>query len=320
MDVTKPRVAAAAVAATALVAITIIAARSCGPKPASGEHRSDPPSADWCAPGLEPIAGGGCLASATSGTRTPTLLIYLHGRYAPTAAGVAEELDRQARVAKLGASHNFAVLALRGSQGRCTTPELRDWWCWPSNERNLAMGPEIVASWSTAIAAAEARAKSKRRVLLGFSNGGYFAALIATRALMPLDAITIAHAGPAEPTKGEGKKPPILLLTADEDVSIESMMLLDGQLSQDKWPHVIGSRDGGHALPDSDIQTALTFFSRTEREGWPLSPPVTTRPPRPNVPKDAGVDAPTTAPAEPVKEFPEASAPSAPAEGEDAGE
>ena len=112
----------------------------------------------------------------------------------------------------------------------------------------------------------------------------------------------------------------LLLLTADEDVSIESMMLLDGQLSQDKWPHVIGSRDGGHALPDSDIQTALTFFSRTEREGWPLSPPVTTRPPRPNVPKDAGVDAPITAPAEPVKEFPEASAPSAPAEGEDAGE
>src|SRR5258708_6026502 len=67
-------------------------------------------TADWCAPGSEPIVGGGCLAPSAR-PRQP-LIVYLHGRYARDLAG--DEIDRQRRLAVRATSRGFAVLALRG--------------------------------------------------------------------------------------------------------------------------------------------------------------------------------------------------------------
>ena len=37
------------------------------------------------------------------------------------------------------------------------------------------------------------------------------------------------------------------------------------------------AREGGHALPDWDIEIAMTFFARTRTEKIPLAPPLANR-------------------------------------------
>src|SRR5882724_10382278 len=98
----------------------------------------------WCAPGLEPIVGGGCFAPAGPNAPTPTpLLVYLHGRFEATAP--EGELERQKRVAERATARGFAVLALRGRVGQCLQPELAGWVCWPASERTVDAGPGYVA-------------------------------------------------------------------------------------------------------------------------------------------------------------------------------
>ena len=175
----------------------------------------------WCADGLMPVAGGGCFAPPIAPRDPVTLIVYLHGRYSPDTR--AEELDRQARVAKLATMKGFAVLALRGAQGECTSPELKAYWCWPSNERNAQDGPAFVSRWETSIKAARDRLGPGPNVLLGFSNGGYFGELIAKRALAKFDAFAIAHGGPIGVAAANGDRPPMLLITADDDASDPEM-------------------------------------------------------------------------------------------------
>lgn len=227
--------------------------------------------AEWCAPGLEPL-GDACFAAAAN---PRGLVVYLHGRYPPELE--KEETERQARVARMATARGFAVIAFRGKQGACPAAELATYWCWPSNARTQDAGPEVVTAWSASLADAEKRIGKVPRHLLGFSNGAYFATLIATRALLPFEAIAIVSGGPVQPTKALGAKPPILLVTADDDGAQPEMLRLESELKREAWPSTLTSREGGHALTDFDVGTALDFFEKKK---------IATRRP---VPFDAGV-------------------------------
>jgi dienelactone hydrolase len=246
------------------------------------ETEEDAPIVEWCAEGLEAIPGGGCYASPANAephAQLP-LLIYLHGLI-DKGPLETEERDRQRRVALRATEKGFAVLALRGAQGACTTdPERASLICWPSNERTADKGPAFVESWQPSMRVAAQRHPFKEKVVLGFSNGGFFAGLVAERALYDANAFVIANAGPVEPVKASGSKPPLLLMSADEDPSQEGMVRLDDELTREDWPHAHHVRDGGHALPDSDIDVALTFFERIRTEPLPFHPPLSTRVPR----------------------------------------
>ena len=170
----------------------------------------------WCAAGLQPIEGGGCFAAPRDPRSPMSMVVYLHGRYGPDT--VDEEMARQTRVMRLATAKGYAVLAMHGVQGECTAAELESYWCWPSNEHNASDAPPFVARIDAAIARARERIGAGPNVLLGFSNGGYFAELIAKRALARFDAIAIAHAGPIDVTPAKLETPPILLVTADDDV------------------------------------------------------------------------------------------------------
>lgn len=239
-----------------------------------------PPLDSFCASGLQPVAGGACYAAphdAPPDSPLP-LVIYLHGLF-EKGPMEDEERDRQRRVARQATARGFAVLALRGAEGACHS-ERTGLVCWPSNERSADKAPAFVEAWQPALQSAEKRHPFTDEYVLGFSNGGYFAGLIAERGLYKANAFVIAHAGPVEPVRGVGSKPPLLLMSADEDVSQEGMVQLDDELARDDWPHDHYVRDGGHALPDSDIDVALTFFERTRTEPLPLHPPISTRVPR----------------------------------------
>jgi predicted esterase len=236
---------------------------------ALGEAPPAEPMADWCAPAYEPIAGG-CLAVASTPGPQP-LIVYLHGRYAHDAA--TEEVDRQRRLGATATAHGFAVLALRGRMGECTAAELAKWYCWPSNEHNEDGASEFVRSWAGALEEAQRRAHSKTRFVLGFSNGAYFAGLLASRALLDADAFVIAHGGPVEPVRAQRGTPPLLLLSADEDIAQDDMIHLDEELTREGWPHDSYARAGAHGLTDQDIDAALAFFGRAH-ETLPLEPPL----------------------------------------------
>jgi predicted esterase len=251
-----------------------------------GNPGESPP--DWCAAPFEPIPGGGCLAAAKEPGASERLVIYLHGRYARDA--VADEMDRQRRLATRGLSRRFAVLALRGHLGTCTAPELASWFCWPSNERNADDAPAFVGAWSQALRTASERTGARRRFLLGFSNGGYFAGLLASRGLLEVEAVAIAHAGPVEPVAARARKAPLLLLSADDDIAQDDMIRLDEELLREKWPHDSYARAGGHGLTDEDIDAALTFFTRSA-EPLPLQPPLPLHRPVHHVRDDGAAEA-----------------------------
>jgi len=233
----------------------------------------------WCAPGLEPIDGGGCYAQPAKAAPFP-LLVYLHGLHTPQTIG--EEHERQARVARRALAKGFAVLALHGEKGACSSPELTDTFCFPSSEKTAERAPKVFSGFTQAIDAAHARGAKAEQYLLGFSNGGYFAFLIATRRLGRFDAIAIAHAGPVGQLRDAiGQPTPLLLETADDDPSNGEMIALDALLTREKWPHVITAREGGHTIADWNVDTALSFFVRFPKERWPLVPPFPTRAPKP---------------------------------------
>jgi dienelactone hydrolase len=226
--------------------------------------------ADWCTAGYEPIRGG-CLAIPASSPHAP-LLIYLHGRYEKDQS--AEEADRQRRVAARFTSKGYAVLALRGKLGGCGAAELSTWYCWPSNDRTVGTAGQVVETWQAVFDETESRVHPEHRFVLGFSNGGYFATLLASRVLVHADAYVVAHGGPVEPVEAASSKPPLLLLSADDDIAQDDMLRLDAELTNSHWPHDSYARAGAHGLTDQDIDTALAFFARS-KEPMPLAPPIT---------------------------------------------
>jgi predicted esterase len=228
-------------------------------------ERENAPVVPWCAPGLTAVAGGGCYAAPPQAAGALPLVIYLHGIFEN--GSDADELDRQQRVAKKGVAAGFAVLALRGAEGACaTTPEYATKICWPSNEKTADKGEGFVLAWRPALEAASRNHALAKQYVLGFSNGGYFAGLIAVRALYRADAFAIARGGAVEPVKAVGPKRPILLLTGSSDPSTEGMDRFDEELTREGWPHELQVREGGHELPDGDIDAALTYFKRAETQ------------------------------------------------------
>jgi dienelactone hydrolase len=131
----------------------------------------------------------------------------------------------------------------------------------------------VVGTWAQALASAQQRTGAHRRYVLGFSNGGYFAGLIASRGLLDADAFVVAHGGPVEPVLPLRGTPPLLLLSADDDVAQDEMIRLDEELARAHWAHDSYARGGGHGLGDEDIEAALTFFTRAG-EALPLQPPL----------------------------------------------
>jgi predicted esterase len=182
----------------------------------------------------------------------------LHGRYERDAA--FDETDRQRRLAARATARGFAVVALRGELGACTGPGLSTWFCWPSTRSNDAIAA-FLRSWNQALDAAQARARSPARYVLGFSNGGYFVGLVATRGLFDASAFVIAHGGPVEPVQAVGNKRPMLLLSADDDVAQDDMIRFDEELAREGWARESYARPGGHALTDGDIDSAIAFFA-----------------------------------------------------------
>jgi dienelactone hydrolase len=310
----SPRVLLIAVALAAAAFVLLVLRSHRSPAAVLETSETDAGIIAWCAEGLEPIAGGGCLAMPPAPRLPVPLVLYLHGVY--DRATPTEELERQHRVAAHGTSRGYAVLALRSTEGAChpSLPTYATRYCWPSNEEVADRAGSFVDGWQVVMGAAEQRVGKGPRYVLGFSSGGFFAVLLAVRGLYPADAFVVAHAGPVEPVKAMGSKAPILLLSADDDISQEGMVRLDDELSRENWPHEHSARSGGHALTDSDIDAALGFFGQVRAEPSVVRAPASGH--RPRARDQDGATArpdPDAAPARPEQDAPTTRPPEEPA-------
>lgn len=217
-----------------------------------------------CAADYVAIADDACLELpiADPAKKKPVpLLLYLHGLYQPEQMG--EELARQERVGTHARARGVAVLALRGETGICDVRGDRiGWVCWPSNEQVAYRAESVVESWKTPIAKARAQVGDGPTYVLGFSNGAYFAGLLAVRDLFPADAFVIAQGGDVEPVHALGPKRPLLLLSPGTDAPtvVAEMDRFASALAADGWSFVEESRPGGHELTDDDVDAALDFL------------------------------------------------------------
>lgn len=218
-----------------------------------------------CAPGFTQVAPDGCAALPAG--RADGVVLFLHGLYPPGAPD--EELAAEEALGRSAVAHRLALYAPRGAVGLCSwADDVRDKLCWPSGRGQEAEARKIAQALAPAIDEVARRAGGPaRRYLLGFSNGGFFAALIAGEGLLPFDAAAILHGGGAEPSTFDPQRPrPILLVTAEGDPwQGPKMHALDERLARAGWPHRLVVRPGPHRLAPEDAAAALDFFAEQKR-------------------------------------------------------
>jgi poly(3-hydroxybutyrate) depolymerase len=236
-------------------------ASSCTPaKPAANLSASD----SWCPDGFEVGPQDTCFAVPETTTKDTPVLVYLHGMYA--GHGSAEEWN----LVRSATARGFAVVMPRGKRGLCAwKAELKDHFCWPQETEDPQAFKNVVAEWERVLWQVDAimEGGNHRRYVLGFSNGGFFAAYLAEHALFPAQAYAIVGGGPLGPPSKPAKPVPVMLISAHDDkAQAPKVKELHDELGKVGWAHAFCTRPGEHPLAGPDVEASLRFFKR-DQEG-----------------------------------------------------
>ena len=249
--------AAFAAALTGALVGTLVLAPSCTPpKPVATLSASE----SWCPDGFEVGPNDTCFAVPETPAKDTPVLIYLHGMY--TGHGSPEEWN----LVKSATARGFAVVIPRGKRGLCAwKAELKDHFCWPQETDDPQAFKNVIAEWERVLWQVDAilEAGTHKRYVLGFSNGGFFAAYIAAHGLFPAHAYSIVNGGPLEPAQKSAKAVPVMLVAAQDDPAQAAKMkeLHDG-LAKAGQTHAFCTRPGPHPLAREDIEASVRFFKR----------------------------------------------------------
>lgn len=239
----------------------VVALASCSPaKPAANLSASE----SWCPEGFEIGPQDTCFAVPEMTTKDTPILVYLHGMYA--GHGSAEEWS----LVKSATARGFAVVMPRGKRGLCAwKAELKDHFCWPQETEDPQAFKSVIADWERVLWQVDAilEGGSHKRYVLGFSNGGFFAAYMAQHGLFPAQAYAIVGGGPLGPPAKPPKPVPVMLISAQEDKwQAPKVKELHDELGKVGWTHAFCTRPGEHPLAGPDIDASLRFFMR-EHQG-----------------------------------------------------
>ncbi len=247
------------VALAAFVAICApVGLVTCAPhKPPATLHASE----SWCPDGFEVGPRDTCFAVPADSTKDTPILIYLHGPHEGHGASEEWELVKSAK------ARGFAVVVPRGKRGLCAlTAELKASFCWPHETDDPQPFKALVGEWERVLWQVDAILESgtHKRYVLGFSNGGFFAAYLAEHGLFAAEAYAIVGSGgPPGPALKRASPAPVLLLHAEGDL-VESARVkeLHDELGKVAWPHAFCTRPGSAVLAATDIEASLDFFKR----------------------------------------------------------
>lgn len=230
--------------------------------PAGPPRTALAPTESWCPEGFEVGPDDACFAVPESHGKDTPVLVYLHGMY--KGHGSPEEWA----LVRTAAAKGFAVVVPRGKRGLCAwKAELSDHFCWPHEPEDPQSFRAVVAEWDRVLWQVEAVLEGgpHKRYVLGYSNGGFFAAHLAASGFFKADAWGLVNAGALDsaPAPWKGGGPPMLLVAAEGD-SEEGprVKALHGELTRARAAHAFCTRPGDHALAQADVDGALSFFRR----------------------------------------------------------
>lgn len=237
--------------------------------------------AAWCAPELTTLPGEVCsyqaavakpregdageAASKAGDPATDTLVVFLHG---VIQADSGWQYNQQRALLRAAKVNHFDLLAPRGRRG-IGPKGMEDWWTWPTrSSAQKTVEPEIFQEWRDARKHLEqARGSSYKRLLIvGFSNGAYYASSLVLRDAFEADGYATLAGGGANYLESTARnikrRPPVYVGWGLKDKSARK----DGAgfaklLKRLGWPHRSKARPKvGHSMTDAQLAEALVFL------------------------------------------------------------
>ncbi len=220
----------------------------------------------WCAPELQVVNDDVC-HFAPSSHRTPdTLVIFLHGVIEP---GTEWQWAQQRAIARAAQARGFEALMPRGRRG-IGPRGMEAWWTWPTGTRaQQAVEAELVEEWLGARRSLERqRGEPFGRVLvMGFSNGAYYAASLALRGRLAVDGYAVFAGGGGEYLERQAQRtkvrPPIYVGYGGRDpAGKKDGRALGEMLRRLGWRHKVVARPSvGHTMTDAQLGEAIKFVA-----------------------------------------------------------
>lgn len=230
-----------------------------------GAEDWQPVPTDWCADGWTGLDDHTCFFVPDVPSSPTSILFFLHGMMPPES--VAKTAQNMARDA--AQEHGFIAVFPRGRQGLCAwADQVKSYWCWPSSREAVdATAGDIINEWAASEALLEAvlGVSFKRRYVLGFSNGGYFASYLGLEGLLESDGIGVVGAGRSaiDESLMPAKATPFYIAVGDQEVqsTITSAQNLKYVLDKHGWPNEFVLHAGqGHGVSPSDFDGACAAW------------------------------------------------------------
>lgn len=249
------------------VALLVACGSACGgaPSPAPASPPASPsasaPAFADCARDPVPAEGEACVTYPTLAASTRGVALFLHGMYREQGG----DPDRRRMTAAL-VDAGFVVIAPQGRRERCDwSDDAKSFVCFPTLARQRDDMRAFVASWDGVIAAVDRRLGRALPIdVVGYSNGGFFAAALALQALVPrARRFAVVHAGVyADGLELQPPPGPVLVLAAKDDrFQTPRANALHALLDGHGWASRAITIEGGHELTDADCSAVAAFLS-----------------------------------------------------------
>lgn len=188
------------------------------------------------------------------------LVVYFHGMLpGPTDFRHVRELSLLAAEAK---RQGATLVALRGQQGLCGwSKEVSTHWCWPNDLSQRALVKPVLDRLGRVLAQLETRSPA---VFVGFSNGGYFTAMVASESDAEARGYVVLHAGnvTGEVFSPERSRPVLVLGASRDAIQLPGAKRLYAMLLEAKWPAQLEVRDGVHEVTAADARAVFEFAAK----------------------------------------------------------
>ncbi|MBX3182392.1 MAG: hypothetical protein KIT72_08915 [Polyangiaceae bacterium] len=247
------------------------APRDTDPSPSDPDQAPSEADQHWCAPELRrlELSCDDCAVCAFElGSKEPTdtLVIFLHG---VVKGDSGWQHNQQRALVRAARANGFDLLAPRGRRG-VGPKDMERWWTWPTRSALQAEHePSLFLEWREARALLETGREAYKRVLLiGFSNGAYYASSLALRGAFEANGYATLAGGGAnyleQRARGVKQRPPIYVGYGLKDTSARKDADGFGKLLKRLgWPHQVKARPKvGHSMTDAQLAEALRFLRR----------------------------------------------------------